>query len=207
MNLINKRFETLQDLNSRIFEEILSITKAEKRPKIILSGGNSPKMLFKLISKNLHYFDNTTFLMSDERIVDIKNPNSNEGDFLRISNISKEKLISLRDKNLIQKIKHISSYDLSVLGMGEDGHFASIFPNCINTNLALNSKKRIISFDDNHLSFMRISLSLHEILKSKKIILIASSLDKQALLNDQIELPIHQLLKKASNKLLIFNCN
>ena len=91
--------------------------------------------------------------------------------------------------------------------MGIDGHFASIFPNCKNTSFALNSKQAIISFEDKHLNFMRISLSLNEILKSKKIILIASSYEKQEILKDQAGLPIHQLLKKASNKLSIFNCN
>ena len=207
MNLINKRFKSIEHLNAEIFKEILGVIKIKNSPCFILSGGNSPRYLFENISQYKSYFNQSTFLMSDERIVEIDDSNSNEGEFLRISNIPKDNLISLRENKIISKLKKITSYDLSVVGMGADGHFASIFPNCTNTSLALNSKQSTISFEDEHLNFMRISLSLNEILKSKKIILIASSLEKQMILKDQAELPIHQLLKKASNKLSIFNCN
>ena len=207
MNLTNKSFITLEDLNLEIFREIQAIAEVKNSPCFILSGGNSPKYLFKSISNNLRYFNQSTFLMSDERIIDSEDPNSNEGEFLRLSNVPNENLISLRDKKIIQKLKRIRSFDLSVLGMGMDGHFASIFPGCINTSRALNSDQSIISFEDKHLNFMRISLSLNEILKSKKIILIASSINKQSLLNVKSDLPVYQLLNKASNKLSVYSCD
>ena len=207
MNLINKEFKTLQDLNSEIFNEILSVLNRQKKGRFILSGGNSPKYLFKSISKNKKYFKESTFLMSDERIIDIEDPESNEGEFLRLSDISSENLISLRDIEIMRKLNDIDYYDIAVLGMGEDGHFASIFPNCLNTNVAINSQSNIISFEDRHLDFPRISLSLNEILKSKKIILIASSKSKQSILRNKKNLPIHYLLQKSSQNLSIFNCN
>ena len=178
MNLINKKFETIEDLNSKIFEEILSVIEVNKRSRFILSGGNSPRHLFKIISQNKKNFNEATFLMSDERIVNIDDQNSNEGEFIRLSNIPKDNLISLHDKWITKKLKNIISYEIAVLGMGEDGHFASIFPDCINTSKALNSQNNIILFEDEHLNFSRITLSLNEILKSKKIILIASSKNK-----------------------------
>ena len=85
MNLINKKFKTIEDLNSNIFKEILSLMEVNKSPYLILSGGNSPKYLFKIISQNKKYFKKATFLMSDERIVDVEDPNSNEGEFIRFS--------------------------------------------------------------------------------------------------------------------------
>ena len=207
MNLINKKFKTIEDLNLNIFKEILSLMEVNKSPHLILSGGNSPRHLFKIISQNKKYFKKATFLMSDERIVDVEDPNSNEGEFIRFSNISKYNLISLHDREITQKLKNISSYDIAILGMGGDGHFASIFPDCINTSEALNSKKNVVSFEDAHLNFSRKSLSLNEILKSKKIILIASSKTKQSILKYQSDLPVHYLLKKSSNKISIFSCD
>ena len=207
MNLINKKFETIEDLNSKIFEEILSVIEVNKRSRFILSGGNSPRHLFKIISQNKKNFNEATFLMSDERIVNIDDQNSNEGEFIRLSNIPKDNLISLHDKWITKKLKNIISYEIAVLGMGEDGHFASIFPDCINTSKALNSQNNIILFEDEHLNFSRITLSLNEILKSKKIILIASSKNKQYVLEQQNGLPIHDLLKKSSKKLSIFSCD
>lgn len=207
MILINKKFKSLQDLNLRIFEEILSLVEVKKTSRLILSGGNSPRYLFRSISQNKKYFNEATFLMSDERIVDIEDPHSNEGEFIRLSNISNNNLISLRDKEIIQKLNNISSYEIAILGMGEDGHFASIFPDCINTSSALNSQDKIVAFEDKHLDYPRISLSLNEILKAEKIILIASSKRKQSTLRDQKDLPIHHLLQRSSYKLSIFNCD
>ena len=207
MNLINKKFETIEDLNSKIFEEILSVIEVNKRSRFILSGGNSPRHLFKIISQNKKNFNEATFLMSDERIVNIDDQNSNEGEFIRLSNIPKDNLISLHDKWITKKLKNIISYEIAILGMGEDGHFASIFPDCINTSKALNSQNNIILFEDEHLNFSRITLSLNEILKSKKIILIASSKNKQYVLEQQNGLPIHDLLKKSSKRLSIFSCD
>ncbi len=207
MNLINKKFETIEDLNSKIFEEILSVIEVNKRSRFILSGGNSPRHLFKIISQNKKNFKEATFLMSDERIVNIDDQNSNEGEFIRLSNIPKDNLISLHDKWITKKLKNIISYEIAILGMGEDGHFASIFPDCINTSKALNSQNNIILFEDEHLNFSRITLSLNEILKSKKIILIASSKNKQYVLEQQNGLPIHDLLKKSSKRLSIFSCD
>jgi len=207
VNLINKKFNTLDDLNNKIFEKLLALLKTECCPFFILSGGNSPRPLFRRISQHKECFKKTIFLMSDERIVDIEDSESNEGEFLRLSNISKDNLISLRSKKIIQKLNDISSYDLAVLGMGDDGHFASIFPDCLNTSEAISSQNNIISFEDEHLNFARISLSLNEILKAKKIILIASSKNKQTILSDNKGLPVHHLLKKSSNKIFIFSCD
>ena len=207
MILINKKFKTLEDLNSKIFEEILSLIGVKKSSNLILSGGNSPRYLFKSIAQNKRYFNEATFLMSDERVVDIEDPFSNEGEFIKLSNISNDNLISLRDKEIIQKLNNISSYEIAILGMGEDGHFASIFPDCINTSSALNSQNKIVAFEDKHLDYPRISLSLNEILKAEKIILIASSKRKQSTLRDKKDLPIHHLLQRASYKLSIFNCD
>jgi 6-phosphogluconolactonase len=207
VNLINKKFKTLDDLNEDIFEELLALSKMQSSPCFILSGGNSPRPLFRRISQHNEYFKKAIFVMSDERVIDIENSSSNEGEFLRLSNIAKDNLISLRNKKIIQKLNDISSYDLAVLGMGDDGHFASIFPDCLNTFDAINSQNNIISFEDEHLDFERISLSLNEILKAKKIILIASSKNKQSILSNNKSLPVHHLLNKSPDKIFIFSCD
>ena len=107
MILINKKFNSLQDLNSAIFEEILSLIEVKKDSRLILSGGNSPRYLFRSISQNKKYFNEASFLMSDERVVDFEDPCSNEGEFIRLSNISNNNLVSLRDKEIIQKLNII----------------------------------------------------------------------------------------------------
>ena len=56
MNLINKKFKSLDDLNEDIFEELLALLKMHSSPCFILSGGNSPRPLFRKISQHNEYF-------------------------------------------------------------------------------------------------------------------------------------------------------
>ena len=112
MNSINKKFNNIEDLNSKIFEEILSVIEINKSSNLVLSGGNSPRHLFKMIAQHKKYFKEATFLMSDERIVNIDDLNSNEGEFIRLSNISRDNLISLHDREIAQKLKNIKTYDI-----------------------------------------------------------------------------------------------
>ena len=51
MNLINKRFKSIEHLNAEIFKEILGVIKIKNSPCFILSGGNSPRYLFENISQ------------------------------------------------------------------------------------------------------------------------------------------------------------
>ena len=115
MNSINKKFNNIEDLNSNIFEELLSVMEVNKSANLILSGGNSPRHLFKMIAQHKKYFKEATFLMSDERIVNIDDLNSNEGEFIRLSNISRDNLISLHDERIAQKLKNFTTYDIACL--------------------------------------------------------------------------------------------
>ena len=83
-----------------------------------------------------------------------------------------------------------------------------MFPNMSNLEEALNSSRILLKVFDNYPDVERLTLSLNEILKAKKIILLATNKTKINLLKKKREspsyLPIDYLLKRAEDKISIF---
>ena len=100
-------------------------------------------------------------------------------------------------------------FTVMLLGMGNDGHFASLFPEMLvqTRNSPENSLEYGFSAEPSIITtpalgnpkLPRISMNLSLILKSKRIILLANGKEKQAVLksaeNDKM-LPIYHLLKQ-----------
>ena len=132
----------------------LSNTAADLREKtnIALSGGSTPKMLFQLLSQSPYRdkikWEVLHFFWSDERCVPPDHPESNYGmtqkkllQYIKIpnSNIHRIKGESLPDeaahsysteiyKNVPSYDDGIPRFDWILLGVGDDGHTASLFP-------------------------------------------------------------------------------
>lgn len=158
-------------------KEFYKLTKSsvQERFNILLSGGNTPADLFKRINKKYAYsidWERIHFWWGDERCVEPDNVNSNfkqAYDFL-ISNIlipdenihrikgennPEEEAIRYADeiKNNVNFRGENPVFDLVLLGLGEDGHTASIFPDelelfederiCAVTRHPLTGQKRI----------------------------------------------------------------
>ena len=100
-------------------------------------------------------------------------------------------------------------FDVMFLGMGEDGHFASLFPsmipkaNCFN----MSAKPEIIYTEPiGRPCYKRVSMNLSLIMESKKIILLVSNEKKAFIVNEAYEnklLPIHFLLTQQRAKIEI----
>ena len=113
------------------------------------------------------------------------------------------------NKNLYKDNNFKFPLDICLLGIGNDGHFASLFPNMINNTNTLDpkSKLNIIEINANGDPFLpRISMNLPLILSSKLIILIIKGKMKQEVLRDAYtnkNIPLHYLLHNRKNNLHI----
>jgi 6-phosphogluconolactonase len=144
-------FDTPYELAEKFAEEIVKVAaKAGKASCIALSGGSTPELLYSILGS--HYsnsvdWSNVHFFWGDERCVPPDDPESNFGMtqrtlFKRIiipePNIhrilgenepSGEAVRYSREiENITVKRDGLPVFDLIILGLGEDGHTASIFP-------------------------------------------------------------------------------
>ena len=205
----------------RIFKrEIDKKKKSKSRLSFVLTGGSSPINLYKKLAKSNIDWSNIDLFWGDERFVSNKSKNSNfkmaNDLFIKKVKINKRNLFYINTKRkdinrssleYQNKIKNYFKnkkirFDICLLGMGNDGHVASIFPN---TNIL---KKKSIVSPVNRGDFKRITIGLKVINNSKKIFLWLSKKSKTSIFKKLRlkgkKIPINNLNKK---KLYCFSIN
>ena len=170
----------------------------------VVSGGSSPVKIFNDLSKSDLDWSKVSVTLVDDRVVSSEHSDSNEKllkENLFINNASAAKFISLKSDS--EEVMNINRpFDIMLLGMGEDGHFASLFPELVdNSNyFDLSANPEIIFTEPmGNPCHKRVSMNLSMIMKSKKIILLVSSSAKSILVDQALEnkyLPIHFLLNQ-----------
>ena len=209
MNLTNniKHFDSKDLLDNFLFNKLSDISQSGNFHSIILSGGSSPVSFYQKLGNSSLSLSNLQFVLSDDRRVPIDDPLSNEGMLNEtIGVVDGFNLLSLHSNDIEQSLNSIPVYELAILGMGLDGHFASIFPEMTNLDKALTSLGSIEMIDDGFPEVPRISMTLNEIDKAKEIILLISGQEKRDLLLNltaDSNLPIKYLIERTKHKLLI----
>ena len=221
MKIIRKiKEKTLIESFKQEFKKIaLKNEQNKKRLSFVLTGGPSPIKLYKELSKLNINWKNVDFFWGDERYVSKNSQYSNfllaKKNLFNFINISNKQIFSVNTKkNSCLKStedygKKINNYfknkkikfDIVLLGMGYDGHIASIFPG----SLEIKSKQitRYVVRKD----FERISISLKTINDSKSIFLWLNSKKRTKIFSKlklikNYEIPINYLSK---SKTIIFS--
>ena len=107
----------------------------EGHASLLVCGGSSPLKIFHELNQAKLDWKNITISLIDDRIVNNDHPDSNE--FLVKSHLLKNlaadaKFISLNNDHELL-LKDRKRFDVAIIGMGPDGHFASLFPSMIST--------------------------------------------------------------------------
>ncbi len=197
-----------------IFDSVLGnikqLLKNKQNILIALSGGRSPIPLLEKLSNAELDFSKITFTLVDERIVPTDNKDSNEHllkTYLLKNNAKNARLIGLVDTDLNnEKIltdanNKIANIDLAILGMGEDGHTASIFPCSKELNKALHDNSNYVITNPETAPYSRISLTLNALINIPVLILSINGGTKlkvvtEANKGDNLNYPISYVLSR-----------
>jgi len=180
----------LQDIKFIISEDIIKFGKA----KLLLSGGSTPSGLYRKLSSTQLDWSKVIVGLVDERFVKNSSDFSNEKLVKTCFLINEAKnatfipMIFSADNEALNLLRTNESYavfnDASViiLGMGEDGHTASLFPNDSDSNKAMDSEQNIFFTNSPSNPRRRITCTPKLLLSSKNIFLMLTGENKKEVL-------------------------
>ena len=207
---MNHIYETPEETARAVAELILAKTKEKTKQSlpynIALSGGSTPKLLFTLLANE--YVDSIPWhfvrlFWVDERCVSPTHPESNFG----MTYDSLLTHVPIHDSNIFRMqgedhpIKEAARYqkmlekelplqdgfpifDLVLLGMGDDGHTASIFPD----NMDLLQSDQAVAVGVHPVSGQeRITLTGKAILEAKQVVFLITGSSKATVLRQIIK--------------------
>ena len=202
---------------------VLQNTLSQKpHATLVVPGGNTPRYYLPALAKCALPWDRITVTLSDERWVDVHDEQSNE-------HLVKQHLMNHLPANtpfeglktqhdhpfaaidkIHQRLDNLSPpLSLTVLGLGEDGHIASLFPGM---NPDLLSTHHCVAVEPPLAPSLRVSLSLKMLAESEHIALVVTGKAKRQLLdrvseNPDSKLPIVWLLQRRQSPITVFEAD
>jgi 6-phosphogluconolactonase len=170
-------------------------TSQESKFNMILAGGETPQELYQILGNRLRNQKNISFYLSDERIFPTPPTSPN---FLMIESMlnldrnnpkysAQSKLAQMNVKDAVCKyeelISDIVSFNLAILGIGEDGHTASLFPGN-DLGASEDSPDVLPVMNSPKPPSTRITLSLNRINKTDHIIFLAKGPSKMKIIHE-----------------------
>ncbi|MEC9259922.1 MAG: 6-phosphogluconolactonase [Pseudomonadota bacterium] len=205
MPLTQSLYESAEALNEEFAAEIaekLSQGIAQRgRASLMVSGGRTPLPLFKALSEIDIDWASVDVSLVDERWVEESSDASNTRlvkQNLLVGKASAARFIEMKsaeadatDAAVVceSRLAAMSQpFDVLILGMGEDGHTASLFPCCeqLEDGLALNSGRVCIATQPTTAPHQRMSLTLPAIVASRNIYLHLTGDKKRQVLEDAV---------------------
>jgi 6-phosphogluconolactonase len=208
-----KVFHNIEELNNFAAEKFVEIANEaiEKQGQfaVALAGGSTPKSLYKLLAsdefRNKIDWSRTFFFFGDERNV---LPDDAESNF-RMANENLFEPLKINDQNIFRWQTELENaeiiaenyensikdffklaendfpeFDLILLGMGADGHTASLFPN---TEALSNAENIAVANKVEKLDTTRLTLTLPTINNAANIIFLVAGEDKAEALREVLE--------------------
>lgn len=227
MSLKTTIFGSASELVTVFSQRIADILKqaiSEKgQASLVVSGGSTPLPLFKALSARSIDWSKVTITLADERWVDASDAASNEKmvrEVLLQDKAAAATFIPLKTAhdNAEDAVEQLTAafnevglpFDVVILGMGEDGHTASLFP-CsaqIEAGLDVNSPAMLIATQPTTAPHQRMSFTLRALVSSANVFLHLTGQKKRDVLehalahSTDLEKPIKAVCDKASVELM-----
>ena len=207
----NDHLEASSCLSNLIIDDIKSLNKNSY--SIGLSGGNTPKVTYSLLKNDITNLSKIIFWTVDERWVPVEDENSNQnlinGFFQNtgatILDFEYTNTTADHDANLYSEklAKNITQFDTVILGVGEDGHIASLFPE---TTALENTHDIYTSNEVNIVSKWRVTATYKLLTSVHKVYLLVTGENKKNILSEILNngnTPANDLIDKRSETFII----
>lgn len=185
------RFESAEKLAAGLAERVASDMRAGIAARglasLVVSGGKSPRRFFENLRHRALDWSRVCIALADERWVEPSDPGSNEHlvrEWLLKDNAAAARFLGLKNGAPTPEIGAVSAwetfarvprpFDTVVLGMGDDGHTASLFPNSPNLPNALDEATAAgcVGMWAPVAPQPRMSLNLSALLDARRIVLL-----------------------------------
>jgi len=222
------KFETRAALFAYLLADVIralsTAIDSRGQASMLLSGGTSPGPLYRMMSDKTFAWDKVWFGLSDERWVPADHPDSNENlvrttlltgkaalaNFIGLKSPSDD-IIAGQDITDQWLRAFLRPFDLVLLGMGLDGHTASLFPDSADTAAALDqdNKKLCHPIRRGVGEIPRMTMTRNALLGSHGIKLLIFGPEKwqvyqQAKATKSDEQPVSHLLNQTQTPLSIY---
>lgn len=215
--MLEQHFETREEASRAAAQAIAALVMrrldGQYKASVVVSGGTTPERCFAELAKMELDWEHVSIVLSDERWVPPDGDDSNErlvretllkgraADAYLLPFYKEDSNPEARSDEINQQIRNLPfPFACALIGMGEDGHFASLFPDADNLEDGLDTESLHLSIPVTTGSspHARISLTLSALSRSDEIILLLFGDKKLEVLEaaKQIDsdLPIARLL-------------
>lgn len=201
-----------EDASYKLYELINSRISSNSNYNIGLSGGSTPKEFYKILAENNSTQENITLWTVDDRHVSTESHLSNQ---LMINEIFSNTSINILpyafEENPHESarkyselvLSNITKFNAAILGVGEDGHVASLFPN---TEAINNASFGFIANEVNILGKWRMTSTFKLLETVEDIFLLVTGDGKNSILREigkNDSLPVNQLINRREKTVLI----
>ncbi|MGH8253672.1 MAG: 6-phosphogluconolactonase [Steroidobacteraceae bacterium] len=217
-----------EQLAAAIAVDLAAALTRREAASLVVSGGRTPQAMFAQLANHAIDWARVQVTLADERWVDTTDPASNEG-------LVRSAL--LRDRAACAQFVPLKTdaatpaeganaawravnampqpFDVVVLGMGDDGHTASLFPGSAGLSQALDKRAApaCVAIEPLAAAHARLSLNLAALLRARRICIQVSGAGKWAVYQQAIadgpdeEMPVRAVLRQSVVPVDVYWCS
>ena len=162
------RSEAAKALAAVIEDGLAAALEEKNSASFVVSGGSSPRQTYELLGRSTLAWDKVFILPSDERCV----PRDSDRHNLAMVEATLGVEAAYIELGEASDIDALRPFDIALLGMGEDGHTASLFPDDPHLADALLSRGSTHRAQVPALEEDRISLTPSVLVDAKALVLL-----------------------------------
>ncbi len=203
LNTFDSRNAASSAVAKRITDELTHALTTEETVYAALSGGTSPLGCYEQLANSKLPWNRVCVSLTDERCVPGNHADSNE-------RMLRQHLLTAcaEPANFVamQDLTFATQFSVVLVGMGEDGHFASIFPDASERQTAIdtNQAPTVLQTSTAASPHRRITLNLSALTYTSALLLLAFGESKKRHLLNPGGLPVDALLAQTRTPVEVF---